>query len=156
DRRLGGPFVLALAQLELPLPHRGIDTALAQQIEMMAAFDDAPMIEHHDLIGIDDGGEAMRDHQRGDVARDLTQARLDLFFRMGVERRRSFIEKKQPGPLQNGTRNSDALALAARKLEAALADAGLVAIGLTLDEVMDARELRRLLDFLGGGVGTAI
>src|SRR5262249_37040186 len=46
--------------------------------------------------------------------------------------------------------------LAARELQSALADRGLVAVGKRRDEVVNLRQPRRLLDLLAVGAGAAI
>jgi hypothetical protein len=52
-----GPGALFL--FGLSRPHPGIDAAACQQIPVAAPLDDAPVLEHEDLIGIDHRGQAM-------------------------------------------------------------------------------------------------
>src|SRR4051812_19469375 len=79
-----------------------------------------------------------------------------ISFSEGVERRGRLVEDKDRRPLQNRARDGDALLFASRKLEAALADRGLVAVGEKADEAVDLRQARRLLHLLAGGLPAAV
>ena len=89
---------------------------------MIAALDDAALIQHQNLVRADHGGEAVRDHQRRAPARDFVEARLDFALGLGVERRGRLVEHQDARPFEDDARDGDALFLAARKFEAALAD----------------------------------
>ena len=52
----GGGFLLAL-------PHLRVQAPLCQQGGMVAAFSHLAAVEHQDLVGIDDGREAVGDDQ---------------------------------------------------------------------------------------------
>jgi hypothetical protein len=88
-----------------------------------------PFIEHDDLVGVDDRRQPMRDHERRMAARDLAQPHLNFALRARIERGRRFVEQQDPRTLENRARDRDALFLAARKLEAALTDFCLIAVG---------------------------
>ena len=83
---------------------------------MRAGFDHAPMVEHQNLIGIDNGRKPVRDHQGGAVFRNLLQFGLNRFLGFGVERRSRLIEDKDVRIFENRARDGDALLLAAGKL----------------------------------------
>src|SRR5262249_250740 len=51
--------------LALSIPHAGIEAAPCQELVMAATLDDDPFIEHEDLVGPNNSGEAMRDDERG-------------------------------------------------------------------------------------------
>src|SRR5690349_1371469 len=55
----GGERRGALLRLLLALPHRGIDAAVGEERHMVAALDDAAVLEHEDLVGAHHGREAM-------------------------------------------------------------------------------------------------
>ena len=76
---------------------------------------------------------------------DAVERRLDLALGVDVERRGRLVEDEDRRRLEHGAGDGDALLLAARELQAALADLGLVAVGQALDEVGD-------LGGLGGGL----
>ena len=81
---------------------------------MRAALGHLATLQHDDLVGIDDGGQAVGDDQRGAVFRHLLQRRLDLVLGEAVERRGGFVEDQDGRALENGARDGHALLLAAR------------------------------------------
>ena len=69
------------------------------------------------------------------------ERRLDFLLGVGVERRGRLVEDQDRRRLEDGAGDRHALLLAARELQAALADHGLVAVGQALDERADLRQL---------------
>src|SRR5207248_7793263 len=68
SRSLGGEGRLAALDLQtrrllLARPHLGIDTTAGEELAMMAALDDAAGFDDEDLVGVDNGRQAMRDGQ---------------------------------------------------------------------------------------------
>ena len=51
-----------------------------QQFAMTSLFDDAPPVQHHDLIRVLDGRQAVGDDQSSAMAHDLGQGGLDMAF----------------------------------------------------------------------------
>src|ERR1700733_10131156 len=74
-----------LLSLALPVPHTGIKSARCQKPGVRPALSDAALIEDDDLVGTHDGGQPVRDHQRGAVARDSFQRILDFLLGVAVE-----------------------------------------------------------------------
>src|SRR6516225_11521824 len=74
----------ALCRLLLAGPHPGVHTATQQQLPMVAALDDPTVVEHEDLVGIDDRRQPVRDDQGGAVSRNFGEARLNLAFGLGI------------------------------------------------------------------------
>ena len=66
----------------LPLPHLRIQAIRRQQLLMRPALDDPAVIQHQDLLRIGHRRQAVRDHQRGAVLRNLLQLRLDRLLRL--------------------------------------------------------------------------
>ena len=95
---------------------------LREQLRVRAAFDDPALVEHDDLVGIDDGREAVGDDDRRAAARDAVERLLDRRLGAAVERAGRFVEDQDRRVLEQGAGDRDALLLAARKLEPALAD----------------------------------
>ena len=87
---------------------------------MRPALDDRAPVEHDDLVGTDDGREAMRDHQSRAVLRNPIERVLDFLFGLAVERRGRFVEQQDGRALENGPRDGDALLLAAGGLYASM------------------------------------
>ncbi len=100
DPRQSLPRLLGLA---LSVPHTGIKSARSQKLGVGSALGDAALIQHDDLVGADDGGQPMRDHQRGAVARDPFERFLDFVLGVAVERRRRFIQHQDRRRLKDGT-----------------------------------------------------
>ena len=131
----------------LAVPHAGIETVAGEQRMVSATLHDLAPIQHDDLVGADDGGKPMRDDQCGAIFRDPFERILNLLLGMAVECRGGLVEQEDRRTFQDGSRNGHALLLAARKLQAALANFGLVAPGRHADEIIDLGQLRRFLHF---------
>ena len=98
----------------------------------------------------------MGDDQRRAAALQPCERRLDQPLGLGVERRRRLVEQQHRRVAQHGAGDRDALALAARNLDAARADRGVVALRQAHDEVVRAGVARGGLDRLACGVRRAI
>src|SRR5205807_6623500 len=61
---------------------------------------------------------------------------LDVTLRLRIERGGRLVEQDDRRILDQGARYGDALALAARQLQAALADLSVVAVGKSRDEIV--------------------
>ena len=108
---------------------------------MRAALDDAPVVHDEDLVGIHDRRQPVRDDERRVAARDAVELGLYRLLRLRIERRSRFVEDEDARVLEYRARDRDALLLAARELEPALADARFVAVRQARDEVVDVRRL---------------
>src|SRR5580704_8170030 len=142
--------------LLLALPHVGVEAVARQKFSVAAALDDAAAVEHDDLVGMDDGREPVRDHNRGAAAAHLLQRALDLLLGAGVERAGRLVEQQDVRVLEDGAGDRHPLLLAARELQPALAHGRLVALRQRHDEVVDARQPGSLLDLVAAGAGPAI
>src|SRR5690606_7317829 len=105
----------------LTVPHRGIQPVRGEQRLMRAALDDAAVIDHDNLVGIDDRREPVRDDERGAVARDSVESDLDLPLGVAVEGGGRLVEDEDRWPFQDGAGNGHALLLAAGKLQSTFA-----------------------------------
>jgi hypothetical protein len=103
-------------------------------------------VEHHDLVGADHGRQAVGDDDGGAVAGDAVEGRLDRFLGPAVERAGRLVEDQDRRVLEQRAGDGDALLLAARQLEPALADHRFIALRQRGDEMVDRRALRRALD----------
>src|SRR5205085_6806661 len=108
---------LQTGRLLLARPHLSIDAAAGEEFAMVAALDDAAGFDDEDLVGVDDGRQAMRDGQGRMPRRHLGEARLDLALGLGVERRGRLVENEDLWRLQDDPRDRDALLLAPRQFE---------------------------------------
>ena len=133
-----------LVGLALARPQARIKAALGQKLEMLALLDDLAAIEHDDVVGMHDRGEAMGDDEAGALARHALERVLDLALGMAVERRSRLVEHENGRRLQNGAGDRHALLLAAGEFQAALADERIVAERQRHDEVVDLGKPRGL------------
>ncbi len=98
----------------------------------------------------------MRHHQRGPALHQPVERILHRPLAFGIERRSRFVEQQDRRVLQDRPCDGEALALAARKRHAALADNSLIAIRQGADELVRRCEPGCGLDLLLRGVGPAI
>ena len=98
----------------------------------------------------------MRHHDARAPFHERGERILHERFTFRIERARRLIEHEHGTIGQNGTRNGDALALAARKLHAALANLGFEALRQALDEFQRVRTRRRFANLIHAGAGLAI
>ncbi len=80
----------------------------------------------------------------------------DELFGVGVEGGGGFVEDEDGGFGEEGSGDSEALALAAGEVGAAFGDFGVEGLGEFLDEIQCAGELGCVGDLRGGGVGAAV
>ena len=106
----------------------------AGTVAMTALAHDFALIHHHDPLELLDGGETMRDHDGRSAGHEILQPDLHKPLILGVERTGRFVEQEKRRVTQDGARDRNALALAARQCHAALADQRVVALRQALDE----------------------
>ena len=106
---------------------------------MGAALGDPAGVEHDDLVGADDGRQAVGDDDGRAVRGDAVERRLDRFLGAAVERAGGLVEDQDRRVLQQRAGDRHALLLAARELQPALADHRFIALRQRGDEVVDRR-----------------
>ena len=94
----------------------------------------------------------MRDDERRPPGAQRLQAVLDHCFALAVEARRRLVEDQDLRVGENRARDRDALPLAARQPDAALADDRVVALLEALDELVAVRDAAHRSDLLARGV----
>ena len=100
----------------------GIDDVLVEPALLidglwLARLNDAPMLEHVDLVGIDDLPDVMRDDDHRTSALDGVDAGLNLLCGDGVEAGRRLVEEDDRRVLDEHAGDGYALLLAATELE---------------------------------------
>src|SRR5690606_25333544 len=136
-----------------PLRHRmqpGVMPALRHQLRMAALLDDAAVVEHQDAIGAADGRQAMGDDDRGAADHQLLDGRLHPPLGLHVQGGGRLVQHQDRRVREEGPRDRHPLALAAGKLDAPLADEGVVAARQPGDEVVGPRPARGQGDLLPG------
>ncbi len=132
-----------------------VQATLGHEILVGAHLDDALVLQHHDQVGVADGGEAVGDDDGGAALHQPFQRLLDQELGLGVHRRGGLVQHQDRRIFEDGAGDGQALLLPARELDAALADHGVIAFGQLQDELMGVGDLGGL-DHLGlAGVGAA-
>ena len=128
--------------------------ALHQTIRR-AVLDDLAGLQHDHPVEIAQRRKTVGDRDHGAPAHQPAERLADRFLGFAVERGGGFVEQQDRRVLQEGARNRDALPLAARQLDAAVADHGGEAFRQGLDEIA-ARRDRRAQHLVVGGVRPAV
>src|SRR5215472_9197778 len=89
---------------------------------MGAGLDGAAMVQHDEAVHACDRREAMGNGDDGAPPHELVELFLDRRLDFGIERRGRFVQDQDRRVLEDDASERDALALAARELDAALAD----------------------------------
>src|SRR6188768_1825368 len=134
---------------EFGVAKRRIRATARRELRVRTAFDDVAGDHDHDLVGVLDGGESMRDHERRSIAHELDERLLDATLGFVVERRSGFVEDQDGRVLEQRARNRHTLLLPSRQLRAALAHLGVEALRQLGREFVDVGSLRRGLHGLG-------
>ena len=116
---------------ELRAENLVVELAVAQQVLVPALRRDAAVVQHQDQIRVADSADALGDDERRALARanKPVERFADGGFGLGVNRRGAVVKDQQARIDQQGTRDRQPLALAARQADAALADERLVPLG---------------------------
>ena len=118
-----------------------VETALAQQLVVPAALDDAAALQHQDLVGRLHGAQPLGDDEGRAALHELRQRLLDQVLRLRVHARGGVVEDEDARVQEQRARDGHALLLAAGEGDAALADPGVVAVREGHDEVVDVGDL---------------
>ena len=123
---------------------------------MRAALDDASLLQEHDLVGIHERSQAVRDDDRR-PGRGLCPQRLaDALLGGGVDRGGRVVEHQDRRREEDAAGDRHALPLAARERHATLPDQRLVALRQPRDVVVQPRDLAGLGDALAVRPGVAV
>src|SRR5438094_1073147 len=104
-----------------------IDPRALEQLLVPARLHDRSVLDDHDLVGIPERREPVRDQEYGPALRHAVEGLLDVVLRLGVQVRGGLVEDQEARAPEPGPGDSDALLLSARKLHAALPHRGRVA-----------------------------
>lgn len=97
---------------EVGVVQLGVVAAGVQQLLVRAFLDDLPGAQHHDAVGLLDGGQAVRDHDGGAVAQQFVQPLLDQRLGERVHAGGGLVQDDDLRPLQQHSGKGDKLALA--------------------------------------------
>ena len=93
----------------------GVNARLGDKLFMLALLDYASVIDNKYPVGVTHRFQPARDHDYRLVARQRFDSLLQSVLVLGVDVCRSLIENDHGRVLKHGTRNGNALALAAGK-----------------------------------------
>src|SRR6266480_2831970 len=118
---------------------------------MGPSFDNPPVLQHADHIGISDRGDAVRNDQARAIAHYVSQATEDSFLRVSVNRRQSVVEDQYFRVARNCAGNGSSLLLSSGKSYAALTHQSVKALRKTTDVLRQAGDFSCSLDLRGVG-----
>ena len=87
---------------------------------MRALFAQAPFVEDEDAVGVLNGAEPVRDHQRCASLKQPVERLADLQLGLRVHTGCRFVENQEPRVVGQGAREADELPLADRQRRATL------------------------------------
>src|SRR5919202_1942854 len=121
---------------ELQAGQAGIEAVPGDEAVVVALLDDAALVHDEDPPGPEHGGEPVGDDERGPIQHQPFERLLHEHLGFGVERARRLVEEEHGRVLEDGAGDGDALALAARERDAALAERRRIAFGKRADELV--------------------
>src|SRR6516165_11955139 len=108
----------------LPLPQPCICAAPGQQLGVRAFFDDAALVKYDQTVHARGRRQAVGDRDDRASAHQAVELLLNRCLDLGIESGGRLVQNQDRRVLENDTGQRDALALAGRQLDAALADMG--------------------------------
>ena len=122
------------------------------QIIVGAPFDDAAVIQHHNAVGIFDGGEAVGDDEHGAACHQLIHTILHQFFGTGIDGGSGFVQNHHRGIGYRCPGDGDQLPLTLGKAGTVAGQLRIIALGQAGDEIVGIGQLCGLdAGFVGGG-----
>ncbi len=125
-----------------------VRTAAGEQLGVGPAFDDAPAIEHENLICVHDRRKPVSDDEHCAALKQAIDGFLNEALALGVESRRGLIEYQHGRIHQQRASDRDPLPLAAAQTSAAFAEYRVVAVRQLANECVGIGGSRRRFDFL--------
>ena len=113
------------------------------------------MVEHQDAVGADHARQPVRQDQGRAALRQPVERLLDHRLVLGIDRGQRLVEDQDRRIAQQCPGDRQALALAARQVDAALADDRAVALRQLPDEFVRVGVARRCFELVLGRVGLA-
>ena len=123
---------------------------------MITALDDLSILQNHDGVGVPHGGETVGDHEGGPFCHQTVHALLDVLFRSRIDGARRFIEDQDRCPGYRCSRDIKKLSLALAQVRAVALKNGVIALWKPHDKGMGRCHLRRLNNFLVGGIKPSV
>ena len=134
--------------IELRVKQLAVHAILFKQLLMRALLSNHAVLHDQYLVGFENRRKPMCDDDARPPNHEPLKRLLNRMFGNRVERTRSFVENQNLRVLQDDARKRQALLLATRKLQAAVAHLGVVAKRLCGDVIVNVGDLARLFDVL--------
>ena len=115
-----------------------VQAAAGDEFVMCADFLDDTFFHRNDLIGVFHRGEPVRHDEGGAILHEGGERYLDLVFTFCVQSARCFVENKDGGVFKEGSRDGEALPLAAREPVACFAHGRVKPLGEGGNEVCES------------------
>ena len=116
------------AGLELQSCKPGVEAIRGEERGVRSLLDHASGLDDQNAIGVDDRREPVGDHERGPALHEPFERALDQCFAFRVEGRGRLVQKQRRRVLEDCARDREALPLAARQRDAALAELRIVSL----------------------------
>ena len=113
---------------ELQACQFSVQSVFGQQLCMRALGDDAALVHHHDAVGLEHGGQAVGDDQRGATRHQPFQCLLHAVFALCIQRAGGLIQQQDRRILQQRAGNRHTLLLATGKTGTALTQLAVIAL----------------------------
>src|SRR3989440_7429292 len=123
---------------------------------MGSTLNNAPFLQHQDLVGVLNRAQAGSDHKRGAALHDRIQGLLNEILRFHVNARSRVIEYENTRVEQQGACYRNSLFLTARERHAAFSNPGIIPIGQAASEIMETRYLCCRYDLFIASIGDAV
>ena len=123
---------------------------------MITALNDLSVLQNHDGVGVTHGGEAVGDHKGGPFCHQTVHALLDVLFRSRIDRARRLIEDQDRRLGYRRSRDIKKLSLALAQVRAVALQNRVIALWKPHDKGMGRCHLRRLNNFLVGGIKPSV
>ena len=123
---------------------------------MIAAFDDPAMLQHHNGVSVSDSGQAMGNEKNSASFHELIHAPFDEGFGTGVDGAGGLVENEHRRVGDGGPCDGQKLALSLAQVCSVGCQHRVIALGEMTDKEVGVGQLGGGVDFLVGGVETAV
>src|SRR5918994_4326028 len=127
---------------ELQLVEAMVEPALCQELPMASALSDLAMLEHQNLVRMEDGAQTVCHHEAGAARHQLRDGPLDLALGFGIYRAGCLIQNQDCGIQCQRPREAQKLALSDTEAAPAFSQAMAVPLWEPFDESVGSNPVR--------------
>src|SRR5215469_12887675 len=129
-----GPGRIDFQELQVMEP--AVCAQLLHELFVSAHVADHAIFQYHNAIGAAHGRESMGDDENGSASHQVLQRGLYQGFRLTVESRGGLVKDKNGGVLEQGARDSNALALPSGEAKTTLSNDRFITVGRFANKVV--------------------